>query len=38
MRAVGAIFLVVWSVWLFSQPAFAEKRCGHGYKADGERW
>jgi uncharacterized caspase-like protein len=26
MRAVGAIFLVVWSTWLFSQPAFAERR------------
>jgi hypothetical protein len=26
MRAVGAIFLAVWSIWLFSQPAFAEKR------------
>ncbi|HMJ45245.1 MAG TPA: caspase family protein [Pseudolabrys sp.] len=26
MRAVGAIILAVWSTWLFSQPAFAEKR------------
>jgi uncharacterized caspase-like protein len=26
MRAVGAIFLAVWSICLFSQPAFAEKR------------
>ena len=26
MRAVGAVFLVFWSIWLFSQPAFAEKR------------
>jgi hypothetical protein len=26
MRAVGVIFLVVWSILLFSQPAFAEKR------------
>ena len=26
MRAVRAIFLAVWSIWLFSQPAFAEKR------------
>jgi uncharacterized caspase-like protein len=26
MRAVGAVFLAVWSIWLFSQPAFAEKR------------
>jgi uncharacterized caspase-like protein len=26
MRAVGAIFLAVWSTWLFSQPAFAERR------------
>lgn len=26
MRAVGTIFLAVWSIWLFSQPAFAEKR------------
>jgi uncharacterized caspase-like protein len=24
--AVKAIFLAVWSIWLFSQPAFAEKR------------
>lgn len=26
MRAVGAILLAVWSTWLFSQSAFAEKR------------
>jgi Caspase domain/Domain of unknown function (DUF4189)/Putative peptidoglycan binding domain len=26
MRAVGAVFLAFWSIWLFSQPAFAEKR------------
>jgi hypothetical protein len=26
MRAVGAIVLAVWSIWLSSQPAFAEKR------------
>jgi Caspase domain/Domain of unknown function (DUF4189)/Putative peptidoglycan binding domain len=26
MRAVGAIVLAIWSTWLFSQPAFAEKR------------
>jgi uncharacterized caspase-like protein len=26
MRAVAAIVLAVWSSWLFSQPAFAEKR------------
>jgi uncharacterized caspase-like protein len=26
MRAVGAFFLAVWLTWLFSQPAFAEKR------------
>jgi hypothetical protein len=26
MRAVWAIFLAVWSIWLFSQPALAEKR------------
>src|SRR6202048_2093879 len=26
MRAIAAIFLAVWSIWLFSQPAFAEKR------------
>jgi hypothetical protein len=26
MRAVGTIFLAVWSIWLSSQPAFAEKR------------
>ena len=26
MRAVAAIFLAVWSTWLFSQPAFAAKR------------
>src|SRR5258708_269188 len=26
MRAVGAIVLAVWSIWFFSQPAFAEKR------------
>jgi hypothetical protein len=26
MRAVGAIVLAVWSTWLFSQPAFADKR------------
>jgi hypothetical protein len=26
MRTVGAIFLAVWSTWLFSQPAFAAKR------------
>src|SRR6202035_5260248 len=26
MRAVGAIFLAVWPIWLFSQPALAEKR------------
>jgi fructose-specific component phosphotransferase system IIB-like protein len=26
MRALGVIFLAVWSIWLFSQPAFAEKR------------
>jgi hypothetical protein len=26
MRAIGAIFLVVCSTWLFSPPAFAEKR------------
>ena len=26
MRAAGAIILAVWSTWLFSQPAFADKR------------
>jgi hypothetical protein len=26
MRAAGAIVLAVWSTWLFSQPAFADKR------------
>jgi len=26
MRVVGAVFLAVWSIWLFSQPALAEKR------------
>jgi len=26
MRAVGTIFLAVWSIWLSNQPAFAEKR------------
>ena len=26
MRAVGLFVLVVWSTWLFGQPAFAEKR------------
>lgn len=26
MRAIAAIVLAVWSTWLFSQPAFAEKR------------
>jgi Caspase domain/Domain of unknown function (DUF4189)/Putative peptidoglycan binding domain len=26
MRAVGVIFLAVWSIWLSSQPAFAGKR------------
>jgi len=26
MRAVATVFLTVWSIWLFSQPAFAEKR------------
>jgi hypothetical protein len=26
MRAVGAVFWAVWLTWLFSQPAFAEKR------------
>jgi Caspase domain/Domain of unknown function (DUF4189)/Putative peptidoglycan binding domain len=26
MRAVGVIFLAFWSIWLFSQPAFAERR------------
>src|SRR3978361_1621940 len=26
MRAVGAIVFAIWSSWLFSQPAFAEKR------------
>jgi hypothetical protein len=26
MRAVEAIVLAAWSIWLFSQPAFAEKR------------
>src|ERR1700692_2619808 len=26
MRAVGPIILAIWSTWLFSQPAFAEKR------------
>jgi uncharacterized caspase-like protein len=26
MRAVGAVFLAIWSTWLFNEPAFAEKR------------
>jgi hypothetical protein len=26
MRVLGAVFWAVWSIWLFSQPAFAEKR------------
>src|ERR1700681_1764044 len=26
MRAIAAIVLAVWSIWIFSQPAFADKR------------
>ncbi|HLX14778.1 MAG TPA: caspase family protein [Bradyrhizobium sp.] len=26
MRAIAAVILAIWSTWLFSQPAFAEKR------------
>jgi hypothetical protein len=26
MRAAAAVFFAVWSIWLFSEPAFAEKR------------
>jgi uncharacterized caspase-like protein len=26
MRAVAAVIIAIWSTWLFSQPAFAEKR------------
>ncbi len=26
MRAIAAIVLAIWSTWLFTQPAFAEKR------------
>ena len=26
MRAIAAIVFAVWSSWLFSQPAFADKR------------
>src|SRR6202521_5317046 len=26
MRAVGAVLLAVWSIWLFDEPAFAAKR------------
>jgi len=26
MRIVAAVALAIWSMWVFSQPAFAEKR------------
>jgi hypothetical protein len=37
MRVVGTIFLVVWSIWLFGESAFAITRCDRGYEADGKR-